>query len=118
MALETLKNVERIGEFVVHHWPKDMHIEAALNRYYIRINHDTNEITFKLQNGPIKECGVNGCQVDTITETAKIIVEEFNKRFPCRENAMQITKLDEALLWSIKRQIDRIERGVEGHLEK
>lgn len=45
---------------------------------------------------------------------AKDKIEEFNKAFPCRENSMIITKLDEALLWSIKRKIDREKRSVEG----
>lgn len=44
----------------------------------------------------------------------KKIIEGLNKDFPCRENAMVITKLDEALMWSNKRKQDRIERGVEG----
>jgi hypothetical protein len=37
---------------------------------------------------------------------AKVKIEEFNKAFPCRENSVISvigTKLDEALLWSMKR---------------
>jgi hypothetical protein len=71
-------------------------------------------ISFRIQNGPIKEVGVNGCQVDTLIEAAKLIVEGLNKQFPCRENSLIITKLEEALLWSMKRKLDREKRGVEG----
>jgi hypothetical protein len=39
-------------------------------------------------------------------------------KFPCRENALAITKLDEALLWLEKRTRDRVARGVEGKHEK
>ena len=53
-----------------------------------------------LQDGPIKEVGINGCQIDDIIEWAKARIEFFNSKFPCRENSMIITKLDEALLWS------------------
>jgi len=115
MALETLKDIKKIDGFVVASFPDiDKHkIENNLN--FIKIDNDKNSISFILQNGPIKENGVNGCQVDTLIETAKLIIEGLNKKFPCRENTKEITKLDEALLWSMKRKIDRIERNVEGH---
>ena len=34
--------------------------------------------------------------------------------YACRENAIAITKLEEALLWLRKRTEARVERGVEG----
>jgi len=38
----------------------------------------------------------------------------LQSKFGCREKAMAITKLDEALLWLEKRTRDRVARGVEG----
>lgn len=35
-------------------------------------------------------------------------------KFPCRENALVITKLEEALMWLEKRTSDRVKRNVEG----
>ena len=35
-------------------------------------------------------------------------------KFPCRENAIAIIKLNEALLWLNKRTLDRTKRRVEG----
>lgn len=35
-------------------------------------------------------------------------------KFPCRENAIVITKLEESLMWLNKRTQDRKKRGVEG----
>lgn len=35
-------------------------------------------------------------------------------KFPCRENALVITKLEESLMWLNKRTSDRKNRGVEG----
>jgi hypothetical protein len=35
-------------------------------------------------------------------------------KFPCRENAMAITKLDESLMWLNKRTADRLKRNIEG----
>jgi len=42
-------------------------------------------------------------------------LEHFqNSEFACRENALAITKLEEALLWLRKRTMSREQRGVEG----
>ena len=35
-------------------------------------------------------------------------------KYSCRENAIALTKLQEALLWLNKRTKDRTDRGVEG----
>ena len=122
MALETMKDVKKLGEFdVLGERPK--HEDGSVNWQLfdeqrktspIYIDHDVNMISFKLQNGPVKQYGVNGCQVDTLIEAAKVIIEGLNKNFPCRENAIVITKLDEALHWLEHRKKDRLNRGVEG----
>lgn len=131
MALETLKEVEEIGGFKVIDMNKIRESNPEMFRpdgsmiyhlfdekirpfNFIYVRHDVNSISFNIQNGPIKEVGLNGCQVDTLIETAKVMIEGLNKKFPCRENAMVITKLDEALMWSNKRKQDREARGVEG----
>jgi len=88
------------------------------NNKFITIDLDTNTINFKIQNGPIKENGINGCQVDDIIEVARMIIEEFNVDFPCGENAIVLTLLDEAVSWLKKRKDDRIRRGVEGTNQK
>lgn len=41
-------------------------------------------------------------------------MDYLNKKFPCRENAIVITKLEESLMWLNKRTADRIKRNVEG----
>lgn len=57
------------------------------------------QITF--QEGPIKECGVNGvCNEDVIAMViARLEGVPKKSEFACRENALAITKLEEALLW-------------------
>jgi hypothetical protein len=115
MALETLVGINEIGGFKIEKIVKNPDAKVYIGKYWpIVIDNDNNTISFKLQLGPIKENGVNGCQVDTMIEAAKLIIEGLNKQFPCRENAMVITKLDEALMWSNKRKQDRINRNVEG----
>ncbi len=45
-------------------------------------------------------------------------MQYLQSKFPCRENAIVITKLEESLMWLNKRTQDRIKRGVEGkHLK-
>jgi len=105
MALETLKGVGEIGGYKV--WQK-------MKTAYVTIDDRTNTIAFRIQDGPIKERGVNGCQVDTLIHAAKMIIEGLNKKFPCRENSMAITNLDASILWLEKRKSDREKRGVEG----
>jgi hypothetical protein len=53
----------------------------------------------------------------TNEEVIKMLLDRMaslQAKFPCRENACAITKLDEALMWLEKRTRDRIARGVEG----
>lgn len=76
---------------------------------------DDHSVTFVGQRGPIKEYGVNGCQIDDVVTFALGTVQTFNKKFPCRENSIMITKLEEALHWSQARKNNRQQRGVEGY---
>lgn len=81
-------------------------------------NNNLTKIEVALQSAPVKEVGIDGMQVDDVIEVTKQIITSFNTKFPCRENACVITKLDEAQLWLHKRKLDREKRGVEGKNEK
>lgn len=53
----------------------------------------------------------------TNEEVLTVLIDRLNylqSKFPCRENALAITKLEEALLWLDKRTADRKKRNVEG----
>jgi len=53
----------------------------------------------------------------TNEEILEMLINRMNhlqSKFPCRENAIATTKLDEALMWMEKRTKDRIKRNVEG----
>lgn len=77
------------------------------------MNYNLAEINF--QEGPIKECGVNGvCNEDLIAMVITRLEHFQESEFACRENALAITKLEEALLWLRKRTMGREQRGVEG----
>jgi len=72
-------------------------------------------VNVDFQEGPIKECGVNGVHNEDLIAMVICRLEHFQKsEFSCRENAIAITKLEEALLWLRKRTMGREKRGVEG----
>ena len=69
----------------------------------------------KFQDGPIKEVGVNGCHQEDLIAICIHRFQSFQAGgFKCRENALALTKLEEALHWLKHRTEDRVERGVEG----
>lgn len=131
MALNSLIGVKKIGKYDLvvmddlrAKYPEKFNESGAMDykwfekdvrpHNFIYVRNDVNSLAFTLQNGPVKEVGVNGCQVNEVIEAAKLMIEGLNKAFPCRENAVAITKLDEALMWLEKRTKDRESRGVEG----
>ena len=132
MALETLKGVKKVGghDIVIMDELRDKHPEqfnesGQMNwewfekdirpNYFIYVRNDKNSISFTIQDGPVKENGVNGCQVDSLIEAAMLMIKGLNENYPCRENSLAITKLQEALFWLAERKKDREMRGVEGH---
>lgn len=111
------------------------HVEKALKKYqekfYPEVPHLFVEIEnvedvkgvapivkFTIQSDPISEVGVNGCQALDMLEYVKCLFESLNEAFPCRENALTITKIEEAIHWQEARTRDRIRRNVEGKNEK
>jgi glutamyl/glutaminyl-tRNA synthetase len=80
-------------------------------------NENTEELlaSIRFQEGPIKEAGVNGVMNEDLIAMVICRLEHFQaSEFKCRENAVAITKLEEALLWLRKRTMGRETRGVEG----
>jgi len=77
-------------------------------------------ISIQWQNGPLgrgedrKE--PNGAFVETVIAAAKQRIEYYqdNTKFRCRENALAITKLEEALHWLNHRTQAREAQKVEG----
>lgn len=72
-------------------------------------------VTLSFQNGPIAEAGVNGITHEVLLAILVDRLEGFQAGpFACRENAIALTKVQEAQLWLQKRTRDRMGRGVEG----
>lgn len=67
------------------------------------------------QRGPIKEAGVNGITNEVLLAILIDRLSGFqNGQYRCRENALALTKLEEARHWLEARTRARVARGVEG----
>ncbi len=72
------------------------------------------KVILTIQSDPVSEVGVNGCQAQDILEYSLCLIQSLNDRFPCRENALTITHLEEAMGWQERRTRARKKAGVEG----
>lgn len=92
---------------------------GACHEYEIRMTDSQGdelvmcEISF--QNGPVLEAGYNGISQEALLAVVEDRLISFQAGpFACRENAVALTKVQEAMMWLQKRTMDRMKRGVEG----
>lgn len=91
---------------------------GAYHRYTIEssnphLGEQYAEVNF--QKGAIYENKLNGCQNEDLIAICIDRLQCFQAGdFGCRENAIAITKLQEAMMWLEFRTKQRVERGVEG----
>lgn len=88
----------------------------ACHRYEIEVVGNVDaDCDVQFQKGAIGEVGINGIS----NEALLVIVEDRLKGFQsgpfnCRENAIALTKIQEAMHWLHHRTRERLARGVEG----
>lgn len=71
--------------------------------------------TIHFQNGPIAEHGVNGLTNEVLLAIVADRLKGFQAgEYACRENAIALTKTEEAMHWLQQRTLARMRRGVEG----
>lgn len=81
---------------------------------------DGTGLHIQWQNGPLGRVGSderqqpNGAFVETVLEAVKQRIEYYQGSFPCRENALAITKIEEAIHWLNARTARRVSAGTEG----
>lgn len=87
---------------------------GANHEYAVKLpTGETTQISF--QNGPIAEAGVNGLTQEVLLAIVADRLRSFQAGpFACRENALALTKIEEAQLWLHSRTLARMSRGVEG----
>jgi hypothetical protein len=90
--------------------PKDGGLDPTLG---------TNALDIHFQEGPIAENGVNGITQEVLLEIVADRLRSFQAGpYACRENALALTKIEEAQMWLHSRTLKRMQRGVEGTMEK
>ena len=95
---------------------------GACHEYEVGSVEEGNPVSYgriSFQNGPIKEVGVNGCHHEDLLAIVLDRLEYFQKgEYSCRENALALNKIQEAMHWLNHRTTARQERGVEGTHKK
>lgn len=117
--MRTLKQTyNRFTEVNVTDLPGD---GGACHEYYISRKDGVSVVPLgefghvKFQKGPIKENELNGCFIEDILAIVVDRLQGFQSGdFACRENALALTKIQEAIHWLNHRTKDRLDRGVEG----
>lgn len=88
---------------------------GANHHYAVDVDGSENGLDVHFQNGPIAENGVNGVTQEVLLAIVIDRLRSFQAGpFACRENAIALTKCEEALHWLQTRTRARMARGVEG----
>lgn len=90
---------------------------ASVDGHQYEITFSDKSCLVSFQNGPVSESGLNGIQNEHLLAIMVHRLKFLNEKFPCRENSIAITKIEEALMWLDARTKNRIQRGVEGKNE-
>jgi hypothetical protein len=106
------------GQGGAYHLYKISGFDTQTNKsdpFFTRYGAPARHSTVLFQHGPIKEVGVNGVTQEALLAICIDRLRSFqNGPFKCRENAIALTHLEEALMWLQRRTVERIKRGVEG----
>lgn len=89
--------------------------QGGANHVYDVSGPDFPAIRIHFQEGPIGEYGPNGLTQEVLIAICIDRLRGFQSgEYACRENALAITKLEEAQHWLFHRTRRRMARGVEG----
>lgn len=81
--------------------------------------HPIPTIEVRFQNGPVQEVGANGITHEALLAIVVDRLRGFQSgQYACRENAIALTKIEEAMHWLHSRTRSRVARGVEGTHQK
>lgn len=96
--------------YVISGFDTDSNLSAILPGVMV-----LTKLNVLFQNGPIKEVGVNGITQEALLAIVIDRLRGFQSGpFACRDNAIALTHIEEALMWLQRRTRERIKRGVEG----
>jgi len=88
---------------------------------FMKDDHTAPQVIQFIEKAPVPAEDGGGlttiCNGTTNEEVLRVLIDRMQYlqgKFPCRENAIVITNLEESLMWLEKRTADRKLRGVEG----
>lgn len=91
---------------------------GANHEYRVALPNGT-ETMIVFQNGPINESGINGLTQEVLLAIVQDRLQSFQAgQYACRENAIALTHVETGMLWLHKRTLDRMQRNVEGTMQK
>ena len=92
--------------------------DGASHVYDITISNTTAGqpvVRIPFQSGPIGESGINGVTHEALLSIVADRLRSYQAGpYSCRENALALTKIEEAMQWLHARTLKRMQRGVEG----
>jgi len=113
---EVTEHEQNAANRMLHIKAFDMGPGGACHEY--TINMPGKNVNLGFQNGAIKEVGANGLTHEALIAIILDRLRSFQEGpYKCRDNALAITKLEEALMWLNHRTREREARGVEGTME-
>lgn len=99
--------------------PKNGNASHCYQATWLENDGTSGECVINFQDGPIKEVGTNGVTQEVLLAVLIDRLRGFQtSKYACRENAIALTKLEEALHWLNARTAARVARGVEGTHQK
>lgn len=88
---------------------------GACHLYEIEYHPAGPVVRIPFQNGPVGEAGINGITNEALLAVVIDRLRGFQSwQYACRENALALTNLEQAMHWLHHRTRDRVARGVEG----
>ena len=111
----TVTVTDEPGAGGAHHLYMIEGFDTASNPSWPRHGEPAKAATILFQNGPINEVGVNGITHEVLLSIVCDRLRSFQAGpYASRENALALTKLEEAQHWLMHRTRARMARGVEG----
>ncbi len=88
---------------------------GGANHEYLVTLPSGESVQLNFQNGPVAVAGVNGLTHEVLLAIVVDRLKSFQAGpFAGRENALALTKIEEAQHWLFARTLERMQRGVEG----
>jgi hypothetical protein len=112
-----MKTYTKLDKIQKHEVLNDVHVkEDSCYEYLIAAKNSHEQLEINFQKGPRNEEGSTfGCLDVDLLEIVRHRLQAFQTQaYKCRENAIALTHIEDALLWLDKRVQDRAHRQVLG----